>query len=121
MLRRIPFPKSAPILGDLLVGQKIQIEKSPNTKNLRGQGSLRGGCLGGGGSGEILYVYALFGAGERPQKRSQIFSAGDWGPRKEGLREGLADKVSKWLAKGWQRVAEGLAKCFSTGLRAEQN
>ena len=32
------------------------------------------------------------------------------GPRKEGLGEGLAEKVGKGLAKGWRRVGEGLAE-----------
>ena len=35
---------------------------------------------------------------------------GAWGPRKEGVRDGLAEKVGKGLAKGWRRVGEGLAK-----------
>ena len=33
-----------------------------------------------------------------------------WGPRKEGVGKGLAEKVGKGLAKGWHRVGEGLAK-----------
>ena len=33
-----------------------------------------------------------------------------WGPRKERLGEGLAEKVGKGLAKGWRRVGEGLEK-----------
>ena len=34
---------------------------------------------------------------------------GAWGPRKEGVGEGLAEKVGKGLAKGWRRVGKGLA------------
>ena len=32
------------------------------------------------------------------------------GLRKEGVGEGLAEKVGKGLAKGWRRVGEGLAQ-----------
>ena len=32
------------------------------------------------------------------------------GPRKEGVGEGLAEKVGKGLAKGWRGVGKGLAK-----------
>ena len=32
------------------------------------------------------------------------------GPQKEGLGEGLAEKVGKGLTKGWRRVGGGLAK-----------
>ena len=38
------------------------------------------------------------------------FETGDWGPRKEELGEGLAEKVGKALAKGWRRAGEGVAK-----------
>ena len=34
-------------------------KEAPNIKNLRGQGSLGGGGLGGGVSAQIFYVYAL--------------------------------------------------------------
>ena len=33
-----------------------------------------------------------------------------WGPRKEGVGEGLAEEVGEGLAKGWRRVGKGLAK-----------
>ena len=32
------------------------------------------------------------------------------GPTERGLGEGLAEEVSKGLAKGWQRLGEGLAQ-----------
>ena len=35
---------------------------------------------------------------------------GAWGPRKEGVGEGLAEKVGKGLAKGWRGAGKGLAK-----------
>ena len=35
---------------------------------------------------------------------------GGWDLRKEGVGEGLAEKVGKGLAKGWRRVGERLAK-----------
>ena len=41
---------------------------------------------------------------------SRPLGLGAWGPRKEGLGEGLAEKVGNGLAKGWRRVGEGLAQ-----------
>ena len=35
---------------------------------------------------------------------------GAWGPRKEGVGEGLAEKAAKGLAKGWQMVGKWLAQ-----------
>ena len=37
-------------------------------------------------------------------------STGAWGPRKQGLGEGLAEKVCKGLAKGWRRVGTRFSK-----------
>ena len=41
---------------------------------------------------------------------------GAWGPRAEGVGEGLAEMVGKGLARGWRRVGEGLAKGWQISL-----
>ena len=41
---------------------------------------------------------------------TRVSKTGAWSPRKEGVGEGLAEKVGKGLAKGWRRVGKGLAR-----------
>ena len=44
-------------------------------------------------------------------------STGAWGLRKEGVGEGLAEKVGERLAKGWHKVGEGLVSRFPCTLQ----
>ena len=42
------------------------------------------------------------------------FYTGAWGPQKEELGEGLAEKVGEGLAKGWRKVGKGLANVLAS-------
>ena len=57
----------------------------------------------------------LWGLPRSQETVNPCLSPGAWGPRKERVGEGLAEKVGKGLAKGWRRVGEGLAKGWRRG------